>query len=99
MSSVVTKSEIGFSAAKSQLSALTAQANATGMPFVITKNNKPWVEVRPLAFSARRDGAITISPLRREMRVPDIDDLFEGYDGGFVAREDGFANPVGSEAM
>ena len=89
----------GFAEAKDRLSALTASANETGRPFVITKNNKPWAEVRPLAVRERREGSVTITPLRREVAVPDLDDVFAGYDGGYVAREDGFAAPAGAEAM
>ena len=44
--------KFGFAEAKDRLSALTASANETGLPFVITKGKKPWVEVRPLAVSA-----------------------------------------------
>ena len=60
-----TMMKIGFAEAEDRLSAFTATANATGEPFVITKNNKPWVEMRPLAGPQRRDGAVSISPIRR----------------------------------
>ena len=90
---------VGFAEAKNRLSALTTSANETGLPFVITKNNKPWVEVRPLALQQHQSGAVTIAPVRREVAVPDLDDVFAGYEGGFVAHEDGFAGAVGSEAM
>lgn len=90
---------VGFAEAKDRLSALTASANETGRAFVITKNNKPWVEVRPLAVQERPIGAVTISPVRRELVVPDLDDVFAGYEGGFVAREDGFAAAAGAEVM
>lgn len=89
----------GFAEAKDRLSALTASANETGQAFVITKNNKPWVEVRPLAVKERREGSVSIVPLRREVAVADLDDVFAGYEGGYVAREDGFAGAVGVEAM
>ena len=88
-----------FAEAKNHLSALTASANETGRPFVITKNSKPWAEVRPLAVKERREGAVAITPLRREVAVPDLDDVFAGYAGGYVAREDGFAAAVGAEAI
>jgi hypothetical protein len=29
--------------------------------------------------------------VKREVRVVDLDELFSGYDGGYVPREDGFA--------
>ena len=89
----------GFAEAKDRLSALTASANETGLPFIITKGKKPWVEVRPLAAKEPPAGAVNITPLRREVAVADLDEVFAGYEGGFVAREDGFAAPVGAEAM
>ncbi|MBQ9067526.1 MAG: type II toxin-antitoxin system Phd/YefM family antitoxin [Eggerthellaceae bacterium] len=90
---------VAFSEAKNKFSALTTKANSTGTPFVVTKNRKPWVEVRPLAVKPQREGVITITPLRREVAIPDLDELFDNYQGDFVAREDGFANATGSEAM
>ena len=89
----------GLAEAKDQLSALTASANETGLPFVITKGKKPWVEVRPLAVKEPPAGAVVITPLRREVAVADLDEVFEGYEGGYVAREDGFAAAAGAEAM
>ena len=89
----------GFAEAKDRLSALTASANETGLPFIITKGKKPWVEVRPLAVKESSASAVTITPLRREVAVADLDEGFAGYEGDFVAREDGFAAAVGTEAM
>jgi antitoxin (DNA-binding transcriptional repressor) of toxin-antitoxin stability system len=40
---------IGMSDAKTNFSRLTADANRTGRTVVVFKNNKPWVEIRPLA--------------------------------------------------
>ena len=40
---------VGMSEAKTNFSKLTASANATGIPITVFKNNKPWVEIRPLA--------------------------------------------------
>lgn len=40
---------IGMSEAKTSFSRLTADANRTGRSVVVFKNNKPWVEIRPLA--------------------------------------------------
>jgi antitoxin Phd len=40
---------IGMSDAKTNFSRLTADANRTGRSVVVFKNNKPWVEIRPLA--------------------------------------------------
>ena len=91
--------KISFTEAKDRLSALTVRANATGRPFVITKNNKPWVEVRPLMVRERPFDAITISPVSRELVVPDLDEVFADYDGDYVAREDGFVAAIGAEAM
>ena len=91
--------EYRLSDAKNRLSALTARANATGHPFIILKNGKPWAEVRPLSKQRNEDAPIRIKPLKREVPIADIDALFESYDGDFVAKEDGFANPVGSEEM
>ena len=89
----------GFAEAKDRLSALTTSANETGLPFIITKGRKPWVEVRPLAVKEPPAGTITITPLRREVAVADLDEVFADYEGDFVAREDGFAAAVGVEAM
>ena len=99
MTAIVPEDRYGLSEAKNRLSALTAQANATGSPFVIMKNNTPWVEVRPLAVAPRPEGSVTITPIRREVSIPDLDELFDGYSGEFVAHEDGFAAPAGAEAM
>lgn len=90
----------GLAEAKDRLSSLTADANRTGRPFVILKNNVPWVEVRPLAVSGDRDAAVIhIQPVRREVDIPDLDDLFEGYRGDFAPSEDGFAGPAGAEEL
>ena len=89
---------VGLAEAKDNLSALTARANATGRPFTILKNNKPWVEVRPIA-DPREDEPIRITPLARGVRVADLDELFVEYDGEFRPTEDGFSRPVGEEAM
>lgn len=91
--------EIPFTDAKNQLSSLTAQANASGCAFVITKNRKPWVEVVPLAVKRNSADGISIKPLRREVVIPDLDDLFAAHDGSFTPKEDGFASALGSEAM
>ena len=40
---------IGMAEAKTNFSRITANANATGLPITVFKNNKPWVEIRPLA--------------------------------------------------
>ncbi len=91
---------VAFAEAKNNLSALTASANETGMPFTILKNNKPWVRVQPLATHRKQPGTITIVPVRREVEVPDLDRLFEGFDGPVPhMAEDGFANAIGREAM
>ncbi len=94
-----TMGRVGFAEAKDRLSSLTASANETGLPFTITKNGKPWVEVRPLAVKEHRAGAVTISPVGRKVAVADLDEVFAGYEGGYVVREDGFASPAGAEAM
>lgn len=40
---------IGMAEAKTNFSRITADANRTGMPITVFKNNKPWVEIRPLS--------------------------------------------------
>lgn len=40
---------VGMDEAKTNFSKLTANANATGLPITVFKNNKPWVEIRPPA--------------------------------------------------
>ena len=100
MTSVALEQKVSFAEAKNHFSALTTQANATGMPFIITKNHKPWVEVKPLAIMPQPKDGITIKPIRREVAIPDLDVLFQDFDPhGFVPREDGFAPAAGCEAM
>lgn len=43
---------VGMSDAKTNFSRLTAAANKTGRSVTVFKNNKPWVEIRPLAYEA-----------------------------------------------
>ena len=100
MSPVLESKRYGLAEAKDRFSALTAHANATGMPFVVLKSGKPWVEVRPLASEAKlTSDDITVVPLRRSVPVTNIDDLFDGYDGEFEPVEDGFAKPSGREVL
>ena len=40
---------VGMSDAKTNFSRLTADANRTGQSITVFKNNRPWVEIRPLA--------------------------------------------------
>lgn len=49
---------IGMAEAKTNFSKLTANANATGIPITVFKNNKPWVEIRPLA--SQKDDFVNI---------------------------------------
>lgn len=42
---------VGMSDAKTNFSKLTADANRTGRSITVFKNNKPWVEIRPLAHA------------------------------------------------
>lgn len=46
---------VGMAEAKTNFSKLTANANATGLPITVFKNNRPWVEIRPLAVEDRSD--------------------------------------------
>lgn len=41
---------IDMSDAKTNFSRLTADANRTGHSITVFKNNRPWVEIRPLAY-------------------------------------------------
>lgn len=41
---------VGMSDAKTNFSRLTADANRTGRSITVFKNNRPWVEIRPLAY-------------------------------------------------
>lgn len=41
---------VGMSDAKTNFSKLTADANRTGLSITVFKNNRPWVEIRPLAY-------------------------------------------------
>lgn len=100
MTTIAQERRYGLAEAKDRLSSLTADANRTGRPFVILKNNVPWVEVRPLAAGDDHGmTAIHIRPVRHEVDIPDLDDLFEGYHGDFAPSEDGFAAPVGAEDL
>ncbi len=101
MASVAALAEktVGFAEAKNSFSALTTQANDTGIPFTILKNNRPWVEVRPLAVRAKAKDSVVIKPVARKISVVDLDHLFAGYEDGFVAQEDGFARPAGREVI
>lgn len=85
---------VGFTEARDSFSALTRQANTTGEAFTVLKHGKPWVEVRPLATD--REPA---KPADHRYVPVDLDELFAGYTGDFKAVEDGFAKPVGREAM
>lgn len=40
---------VGMAEAKTNFSRITANVNATGIPVTVFRNNKPWVEIRPLA--------------------------------------------------
>lgn len=39
---------VGMADAKTNFSRITADVNRTGIPVTVFKNNKPWVEIRPL---------------------------------------------------
>lgn len=41
---------VGMSEAKTNFSRITANANRTGRSVTVFKNNRPWVEIRPLAM-------------------------------------------------
>lgn len=99
MAATALNNTIPLSEAKNHFSMLALKSNETGMPFVITKNKRPWVEVRPLASKQQDEGSIIIVPTRRAIDVPDIDQLFEDYDGDYLPHEDGFASAIGKEAM
>lgn len=43
-------STVDISDAETNFSRLTADANRTGRSIVVFKNNRPWVEIRPLAY-------------------------------------------------
>lgn len=85
--------------AKDRFSALTAKANATGVPFRVLKGGKPWVVVSPVSSESSGASAISIEPVRRTVGVADLDSLFAGYDGSFVPSEDGFVGAAGSEGL
>lgn len=86
--------------AKDKFSALTARANATGVPFRVLKGGKPWAMVTPISSEATSGSSpVTIHPVKRAVNVADPDALFAGSDGSYVPREDGFSSPMGSEEM
>ncbi len=98
MSPAIDYERYGLTETKNRFSALTVKANMTGRPFTVLKGGKPWVEVRPLAVDTGPSD-ISITPIRRVVPVSDLDELFAGYSGEYMPREDGFASPVGQEAM
>lgn len=82
---------------KNNFSAYTAEANRTGRPFIVEKQDKPWVKITPMQQETLADSIIV--PAKNEVVVADIDELFAGYEGDFVPTEDGFAAPCGAEAL
>ena len=98
MTPVPKMDQYGLTETKDKFSSLTTQANATGRPFTVLKGGKPWVEVRPLA-TKKQNAEITIAPIRRNVAVADLDELFIGYQGDYRPQEDGFASASGCEAM
>lgn len=99
MSQITLDSPIALSVAKDNFSVLTSLANQLGVPFIVTRNKRPWVEIRPLAVQPSTERGIAIEPLGREIDIPSISRLFEGYKGGHVPCEDGFAGSAGEEEM
>lgn len=100
MACIAQVKEVPLTEAKDKFSALTADANRSGSPFVVLKNNSPWVEVRPLAVrQSPSSGGIVIRPVRREVAVADLDRLFLEYDGSYTPGEDGFAASCGAEEV
>ena len=99
MSQVTVRRSVSFSEAKDHLSALASEVNETGELIVVTRHAKPWVEIRPLAHRSVEERPIVIAPVHQPVVVPDLDELFAGYEGSYVPGEDGFANPVGDEEL
>ncbi len=92
--------EYPLTVAKDRFSALTAEANATGVPFRVLKGGKPWVVVSPVSTGhTSGNDSIIIRPVKRTVAVPDLDVLFAGYDSDFTPVEDAFSNPVGGEKL
>ena len=99
MSQATVRRSVSFSEAKDHLSSLASEANASGEAFVVTRHHKPWIEIRPVAHRPADKAPVVISPVRQPVIVPDLDELFAGYEGSYVPEEDGFANPVGDEEL
>lgn len=99
MSQATVRRSVSFSVAKDHLSALAREVNETGEVIVVTRHAKPWVEIRPVAHRPADKAPVVISPVRQPVIVPDLDELFAGYEGSYVPEEDGFANPVGDEEL
>ena len=85
--------------AKDEFSVHTAKDNATGAPFRVFEDEKPWVVGSPVSQSRLNDDEIAIQPARRTVAVADIDSLFAGYAGDFAPHEDGFAASIGNEEL
>lgn len=79
---------VGMSDAKANFSKLTAEVNRTGRPVTVFKNNKPWVEIRPLAAeedvpsdtceAMNEADAIAANPSHRSYRT--AESLFSALD-------------------
>lgn len=99
MPQVATRRSVSFSEAKDHLSSLASEANASGEAFVVTRHHKPWIEIRPLAHTQSEDADIVIKPVHQRVDIPNLDELFAGYEGNYEPEEDGFANAAGAEEL
>lgn len=86
--------------AQNRFDALTTEANATGLPFRILKDGRPWAIVYPATTAPESGkGAIASRPAERIVVAPDLDILFAGHNRGFVPAENGFSAPVGDKEL
>lgn len=76
---------VGMADAKTNFSRITANVNATGIPVTVFKNNKPWVEICPLA--AKSDSRIPKETLEAMREIEDMHVHPENYKRYHTAEE------------
>lgn len=69
---------VGMADAKTNFSRITANVNATGIPVTVFRNNKPWVEIRPLASA--ESSPLPKDTLKALEEADDLRDHPENYE-------------------
>lgn len=80
---------VGMADAKTNFSRITANVNATGIPVTVFRNNKPWVEIRPLATnpdtSLPKDTLSAIAEAKEMHEHPENYERYESAEALFEA--------------